>query len=150
MLAWTLLRAWEVGGTAIATAFRGLNPETRCPRNNCVGPKTTGEAEKMKKDETMMEAKKIDLPEVCTQPQCMLRDKEFDSQFAADLVIRLLAGEDVTESIPDDRHIIGFDRCRRCAQSVLKDKRTIATPEELGELVSEGQRSNRRLRRSRK
>jgi len=104
----------------------------------------------MKKDEARMEARKLDLPEVCTQPQCMLRDKEFDGEYAADLIIRLLAGEDVAQTVPEERHIVGFERCRRCAQSVLRNGRTIATPEELRELISEGQRSHRRLRRSRR
>ncbi len=96
-----------------------------------------------------MEERELVYPEVCTQPQCMLRDKDFDSKFAADLILQLLSGEDIAAAVPADRRIVEFDRCRRCVLSVLRDGGPIATAEELKVLVESGQRSKRRLRRSR-
>ena len=89
----------------------------------------------MKKNETRKEARATVWPEVCTQSQCMLRDEGFDSEFAADLIVRLLSGEDVSASLPEDRRIVRFDRCDRCVLSVMRDGRPIATAEELKELV---------------
>ncbi len=103
----------------------------------------------MKKEMEKIETREPVLPEVCTQPQCMLRDRGFNSEFAANLIVRLLSGEEVWDLIPEDRLIVGLDRCRRCVRSVLRDGRPIATAEELEELVAAGQRFRRRLRRSR-
>ena len=97
-----------------------------------------------------METREPVFPEVCTQPQCMLREKGFDAEFAADLIRRLLSGEDVSEAVPAERRIDPFDRCRRCVLSVVRGRRPIATAEELKELVVADRRWHRRRRRSRR
>ncbi len=104
----------------------------------------------MKKKGPKMEAREPVFPEVCTQPQCMLRDESFDSEFAADLIVRLLSGEDVSEAVPAERRIDPFDLCRRCVLSVARGGRPIVTAEELKELIVAGRRSHRRRRRSRR
>ena len=104
----------------------------------------------VKKENAKMEARELVFPEVCTQPQCMLRDKGFDSEFSADLILRLLSGEDIAVAVPADRRIVGIEHCRRCVLSVLRDGRPLATAEELKELVESGQRSHRRYRRWRR
>lgn len=103
----------------------------------------------MKSKETKTSVKDREFLEVCTQPQCMVRDEGFDPELAAGMLVQILSGEDVSEAIPEDRRIVGFERCNRCALSVLEGGRPIATPEELKELVAAGRRSHRRFRRSR-
>jgi hypothetical protein len=42
---------------------------------------------------------------ICTQPQCRFRDKEIDGNFLANVLVRLAAGEDVSDFAPALREI---------------------------------------------
>ena len=51
----------------------------------------------------------------CTQPQCLLRDEDVGPEFIADLIVRLMAGEDVDVSneIAPDQTITYQERCKQ-------------------------------------
>ena len=89
-------------------------------------------------------------PPACTQPQCLLRDAEVGPEFLADLVVKLMAGEDVDASsaVSPDQVITYYDRCRKCVLDVMREKGPLPTVEELRR-IEEGRRSHRRERRER-
>lgn len=89
-------------------------------------------------------------PEVCVQSQCALRDADIDSDFAADLIVRLLSGEDVSDVFPEQQRITRFERCRGCAVSVLSGGAPIPTGEGHAAAIAAGRRSQIRRRRSRR
>ena len=47
----------------------------------------------------------VEIHKVCTQPWCPVRDKEAGPAFIAELVVRIVAGEDVHDVIPSNRTI---------------------------------------------
>ena len=89
-------------------------------------------------------------PSACTQPQCLLRDEEVGPELLADLVCKLMAGEDVdaSEAISPDQRITYYDRCRKCVIDVMREKGPLATVGELRQ-IEDGRRSHRRERRDR-
>lgn len=88
--------------------------------------------------------------EACTQPQCRLRDENLDPDFIADLIVRLMAGEDVDAAnlISPEERITYYDRCRQCLLDVVRAKGPLKTVEELRQF-EEGRQANRRQRRAR-
>jgi hypothetical protein len=104
----------------------------------------------MKNSDPRKKVKASGWPEVCVQPQCVLRDDDFDAELAAQSILRLLSGEDVSDTFPPERRITRFDRCRRCVSSVLKGGLPIPTDEEFASAVTAGRRSQLRQRRSRR
>lgn len=87
---------------------------------------------------------------ICTQPQCMFRDKEIDCEFLANVLVRLAAGEDVSDFAPAAREIIPDQRCTCCALRVMADRKPLPTVEELEGLVEAGRWTYRRHRRQRR
>jgi len=87
----------------------------------------------------------------CTQPQCLLRDEDVGPEFVADLIIRLLAGEDVdvSKAIPFERMITYREWCRQCLLDVVREKGPLETVEELRQ-IEDGRRAHRRERRARR
>ncbi len=83
--------------------------------------------------------------EACTQPACLLRSEGMGSELIAELIARLISGEDLSELVPPDRVITRKDRCLRCVHSVMRDRGPLATVEEL-ERIEAGRRSSRRQR----
>jgi hypothetical protein len=87
--------------------------------------------------------------EACTQPQCLLRSEGMGSEFLAELVVRLLSGEDLSGVVPPDRLITRKERCLRCVRSVMQDRGAFATAEEL-KRIEAGKRASRRMRSHRR
>jgi hypothetical protein len=109
-----------------------------------------GGNEKVKNAERSKRVHLFDWPEVCVQSQCALRDADFDSDFAADLIVRLLSGEDVSDVFPEERKITRFERCHSCAVSVLSGGAPIPTDEGYAAAIAAGRQSQLRRRRSRR
>ncbi len=86
--------------------------------------------------------------QACTQPQCLLRDEEVGPAFIADLIVRLMAGEDVDFSHEafSERIITAKKRCIGCVLDVMRGKGPLPTVEELRR-IEEGLRYHRRVRR---
>ena len=86
----------------------------------------------------------------CTQPQCLLRNEEVGPEFIADLIIRLLADEDldVSKEIAPEQMITYQERCKQCLLDVVRGKVPLRTVEELRQ-IEEGRRAHRRERRAR-
>jgi hypothetical protein len=98
----------------------------------------------------MAKTKFVRSPAACTQPQCLLRDEEVGPEFLADLICKLMAGEDIdaSKAIPQDKLITYYDRCRKCVIDVMQEKGPLETVGELRR-IEEGRRSHRRERRER-
>ncbi len=86
--------------------------------------------------------------EACTQPQCLMRDEEVGPAFIADLIVRLMAGEDVDVSheMSSERIITAKKRCIGCVLDVMRGEGPLPTVEELRR-IEEGLRSHRTARR---
>ncbi len=87
----------------------------------------------------------------CTQPQCLLRNEDVGPEFIADLIVRLMAGEDVdVSSEVSPKQIITYqERCKQCVLDVVREKGPLRTVEELRR-IEEGRRAHRRERRARR
>jgi hypothetical protein len=109
-----------------------------------------GGKEKVKNAQLSKRVHLFDWPEVCVQSQFALRDADFDADFAADLIVRLLSGEDVSDVFPEQRQITRFERCHDCAVSVLSGGAPIPTDEGYAAAISAGRRSQTRRRRARR
>lgn len=85
--------------------------------------------------------------ETCTQPKCFLREDGVDSRSLAELIVRVLAGEDVAMQSP----IQPYERCVGCVQCVLRGGRPLPTIEQVERSFKVGiwtyRRSQRRMRR---
>ena len=88
-----------------------------------------------------------EIHKVCTQPWCPLRDKEAGSAFIAELVIRIVSGEDVHDVIPSNRTINRRDECRQCAERVMRDLTPLLTVAQRNRTAETGRWSYRRHRR---
>jgi len=85
--------------------------------------------------------------ESCTQPECRLRDEDVDSRFLAKLIVRVLAGEDVSDVIDGNSHIRPYERCIECVLRVQSGDGPLPTVEDVEELLEAGRWSHRRSRR---
>ena len=88
----------------------------------------------------------LGIQKVCTQPWCPLRDRETGSAFIAELVIRIVSGEDVQDLLPS-RTIHRQDVCRECAERVMHGLPPLLTVAQRDRIVEAGPRSYRRHRR---
>jgi hypothetical protein len=88
--------------------------------------------------------------ESCTQPECCLREKDVDSRFLADLIVRVLAGEDVSDVIGKNPAIQPFERCVECVLQIQKGGGPLQTVDEVEHLIEAGRWSHRRSRRGAK
>ena len=88
--------------------------------------------------------------ESCTQPECRLREEDVDSRFLAELIVRVLAGEDVSEVIDQNSLIRPYERCVECVLRVQNGDGPFPTVEDVQELLDAGRWSHRRSRRGAK
>jgi hypothetical protein len=58
--------------------------------------------------------------EACTQPECLLLDKGVDCRFLAELVVRVLSGEDVSNVMAGKSPIHPHEHCMDCALRVMR------------------------------
>jgi hypothetical protein len=88
--------------------------------------------------------------EFCTQPQCILQEEDFDQRAIAELLVRLAAGDDVSDVMDGKSPIQIYERCTRCAQRCIEGMSPLPTADELQALLDAGHWSHRRRRRRRK
>ena len=84
--------------------------------------------------------------DLCTQPHCLMQDEGVDSTFLAELIVRLMEGEDVSDLL-GSRQIARRSVCVDCVRRVLRDRRPVPTLARWRRLVKAGRRSYRRRRR---
>jgi hypothetical protein len=86
---------------------------------------------------------------LCTDSgnECLLRADHVGSEFVANLLVRLMAGDDVSQVMRGRPRLVPGKQCVECAQRVMQDLAPLKTVEQWGEQVREGKRSNRRQRR---
>jgi len=79
-----------------------------------------------------------------------LREEHVDSRFLAKLIVRVLAGEDVSDVIDGKFHIRPYERCVECVLRVHGGNGPLPTVEDVEELLEAGRWSHRRARRGAK
>ncbi len=84
---------------------------------------------------------------LCTDDRCLLQDDGVGSVFIADLVLRVMSGEDVSELISSKPPFTRKDQCLECVLRVMRDRRPLRTVAEYEKLVDAGRWSHRRWRR---
>lgn len=85
--------------------------------------------------------------ESCTQPECLLREEEVDSRFLANMIVRVLAGEDVSDVMAGETPIRPYRRCIECVLQIHDGCEPLPTVEEVEHLLEAGRWSHRRARR---
>ena len=85
--------------------------------------------------------------ESCTQPECLLREEEVDSRFLANLIVRVLAGEDVSDVMAETSPIRPYERCIECVLQIQDGHGPLPTVDEVEDLLKAGRWSHRRQRR---
>ena len=85
--------------------------------------------------------------ESCRQPECRLRQKDVDSRFLANLIVRVLAGEDVSDVIGKNSPIRPYERCVECVSRIQNEAGPFLTVDEVEDLLEAGRWSHRRSRR---
>jgi hypothetical protein len=81
----------------------------------------------------------------CAQPECLLWEEGVDCRFLADLVVRVLSGEDVSNVMAGKSPIHPHERCMDCALRVMRGGRPgVEEPIRVG--PAPGFRSRRRTR----
>ncbi len=58
--------------------------------------------------------------EACTQPECLLWEEGIDCRSLAELVVRVLSGEDVSNVMAGKSPIHPHERCVDCALRVMR------------------------------
>jgi hypothetical protein len=91
----------------------------------------------------------VGIDRVCMQPSCPLRDEGVGSAFVREIVLRVLAGEEVEAVIPSARAIERRGVCARCIELVMKDLKPILTLAQRDRTIEVGHLSWRRRRRRR-
>ena len=81
--------------------------------------------------------------EVCTQPECFLREDCVDCDYLSEMIVRALTGEPATVKTPVQRK----DRCADCVRGVLQGGRPLPTVDDVERRRSAGKWSHRRQRR---
>ena len=84
--------------------------------------------------------------ESCTQPNCHLQEAGVNSHSLAELIVRVLAGEDVDIESP----IHPYGRCMECTGRVLLGGKPLPTLVEVRRSVEAGKLAYRRSRRQMK
>jgi hypothetical protein len=88
--------------------------------------------------------------ESCTQPECRLREADVDSRFLAKLIVRVLAGEDVSDVVGGKSPIHPYERCVECVLQIQNGGGPLLTVDEVEDLIEAGRWSHRRSRRGEK
>jgi len=84
--------------------------------------------------------------ESCTQPDCHLQEAGVNSHSLAELIVRVLAGEDVDIESP----IHPYGRCMECTERVLRGGNPLPTVDRVTRSVKAGKLAYRRSRRQMK
>ncbi len=82
-----------------------------------------------------------------TNGECLLRTDEVGSEFVAKLLVRLMAGEDVSDVMHGRPQLTPRSQCVNCALRVMRDLAPLLTVEQWGEEVQRGRWSDRRQKR---
>lgn len=90
----------------------------------------------------------VEIDKVCTQPRCPLRDPGAGSAFLCEILVRLLAGEDIEEILHSERAIERQDACSECIERVMWDLKPLLTIAQRDRVVEAGRSHWRRRRRS--
>ena len=85
--------------------------------------------------------------EKCTQPECLLREEDVDCRSLAELIVRVISGEDVSEVMRGKTPVYPYERCVGCALRVMRGREPLPTVEEVERLLEAGKWSHRRWRR---
>lgn len=87
-------------------------------------------------------------PNLCTDLNggCLLRDDRVDSAFLANLLVQLMAGDDLPPLIHGQPRLKPERHCLQCAQRVMRDLAPLPTVEQWEEEVRHGHRFHRRHR----
>ena len=81
--------------------------------------------------------------EVCTQPECFLREECVDCDNLSELIVRTLTGEHTAVKAPIQQK----DRCVGCVRGVLLGGRPLPTVDDVERRRSVGKWARRRSRR---
>ena len=86
---------------------------------------------------------------LCTDTggECLLRAEEVGSDFVAKLLVRLMAGDDVSDVMRGRPLLTPRPQCVNCALRVMRDQPPLLTVEQYGDHVRAGRWSYRRQRR---
>jgi hypothetical protein len=88
---------------------------------------------------------------ICRQPGCLLQKKGVDAEYLSNLIVHVLAGESLSEFIPESGRIVVYPRCKLCALRVLAGGKAYVTEAEYRHLVGlGGWHSKRQWRRERR
>ena len=82
--------------------------------------------------------------DLCTDTKCLLRADEVGSEFVARLLVRLMAGEDVSDVMHGRPHLTPRSQCVNCALRVMRDLAPLVTAEQLGRLRRTYRKQRRR------
>ena len=87
--------------------------------------------------------------DLCTDAggECLLRADGIGSDFVAKLLVRLMAGDDVSDVMRGRPPLALRPQCVECAHRVMRDQPPLQTVEQHAELVRAGRWSYRRRRR---
>ncbi len=85
--------------------------------------------------------------ESCTQPECLLREKDVDSRFLAKLIVRVLAGEELSDLTAGKSPIQPYERCVECVLKIQSGHGPLPSVQEIEDLLEAGRWSHRRERR---
>ncbi len=84
---------------------------------------------------------------LCTEEPCLLRDIDFDSEFVAKLLLRLMSGENFADLVVLKPQSVARDQCLDCIRQVLRGWGPLQTVAEHERLIEAGRHSWRRHRR---
>ena len=87
------------------------------------------------------------LSQACTQPECLLREEDVDCRSVAELMVRVLSGEDVPDVMAGKPSIHPYERCVDCVLRVTRGGKPLPSLEEVERLLEAGRSSHRRWKR---
>lgn len=85
--------------------------------------------------------------EPCAQPECILQEKGVNSRFLAQLIVKVLAGEDVSSCTLERSPIYPYERCVECVLRIQGGGGPLPSVDEIEHLLEAGRWSHRRSRR---
>lgn len=85
--------------------------------------------------------------EPCPQPECLLQEKGVDSRYLAQLIVKVLAGEDLSASAAERSPIHSYERCVECVLRIQCGSGPLPSVDEVENRLEAGRWSHRRSRR---
>lgn len=83
----------------------------------------------------------------CSQPGCLLKKPQTDTEYLANILAIAIAGESLEDWVGDSEHNGMTDQCVNCTLRVLEGKKTYPTEAEWSRIVELGRWHHRRVRR---